>query len=308
MTINAKDITVTQISDITKANEENKEKAPVANLKLKFERPLPYIPQFECRNIVVVGCGGTGSHIIPHLIRLVSTIKNNYYQITFIDGDVVEEKNLIRQHFIQADVGKNKAEALAGRYSAAFGVPIGFRDKYMEHYGDFQKLIDNGNHTLIISCVDNIKTRAMIKDLINSWFSVTNWIDCGNEEMTGQVVFSARHPDFIYKHIVAGKYTMPNVFDLYPDLYTKLTTDKFSSQLSCAEMAVSSPQHGFVNLTAATLALNYIYAVLKMQPIHTNVIEFNINNKYAHKPLNLTTIEGWKGKVEAYKTFDVSKL
>ena len=38
----------------------------------------------------------------------------------------VEEKNLLRQNFITSDQGKYKAEVLAKRYSAAFGVDIKF--------------------------------------------------------------------------------------------------------------------------------------------------------------------------------------
>ena len=50
--------------------------------------------------IVVIGAGGTGGYVIPHLYRL-GYASHRYIRIIVCDGDVVEEKNLIRQNFIE---------------------------------------------------------------------------------------------------------------------------------------------------------------------------------------------------------------
>ena len=42
--------------------------------------------------------------------------------VIICDGDVVEEKNLVRQNFTPADQGENKARVLAERYSTVFGM------------------------------------------------------------------------------------------------------------------------------------------------------------------------------------------
>lgn len=47
--------------------------------------------------IVVIGAGGTGGYVIPHLYRL-GYASHRYVRIIVCDGDVVEEKNLIRQN------------------------------------------------------------------------------------------------------------------------------------------------------------------------------------------------------------------
>jgi PRTRC genetic system ThiF family protein len=286
-------------------------KAPKTSPPLKMERNIPFVAPQTPTNIIVVGCGGTGSHIIPHLVRLIaSKPTKSLIKITFVDGDVVESKNLIRQHFIESDIGKNKAEVLAARYSAAFGIPIAFKDKYIENHGEFSTLLESGaTSPIIISCVDNVKTRHMIKTAVDASIGSVLWIDCGNEDMAGQVVLSSHVLAWSVANIEkTRRFPMPDVFELYPDLYTKLANDKFASELSCAEMAVSSPQHGFVNLTAATLALNFIYSLFSNQPIYAHVVEFNIKNKYAHRPLNTSTMSSWVSKSVSWKSFHPSQI
>ena len=71
--------------------------------------------------IVLLGAGGTGGYLIPHLYRIAHSI-NKSIRIIVCDGDVVEEKNLIRQNFVRQDIGHNKAKVLAERYAGAFGI------------------------------------------------------------------------------------------------------------------------------------------------------------------------------------------
>lgn len=63
-------------------------------MKFSMTRPV---------KIVMLGTGGTGGHIAPQLYRLLYSLKR---PVRFIlcDGDVVEEKNLVRQNFTPADL------------------------------------------------------------------------------------------------------------------------------------------------------------------------------------------------------------
>ena len=65
---------------------------------------------------LIIGAGGTGGYVIPHLYR-ISFAAERSMRILVCDGDVVEEKNLIRQNFVEQDVGRNKAQVLAERLS-----------------------------------------------------------------------------------------------------------------------------------------------------------------------------------------------
>ena len=72
-----------------------------------------------CRpvKILLLGAGGTGGYVAPHLYRLMHTL-NRTVRINIVDGDLVEAKNLVRQNFCAADLGENKAKVLATRYTA----------------------------------------------------------------------------------------------------------------------------------------------------------------------------------------------
>ena len=84
-----------------------------------------WTPNFVPNKIIVFGCGGTGSRVVPLIAQFVKScawVLNP--ELVLIDFDSVEEKNLLRQNFISSDVGKNKAVVLASRYSKAFNIAI----------------------------------------------------------------------------------------------------------------------------------------------------------------------------------------
>ena len=64
--------------------------------------------------IVMLGAGGTGGHIAPHIYRLLYAL-DRPSRFIICDGDKVELKNLVRQNFSPADLGENKAKILAER-------------------------------------------------------------------------------------------------------------------------------------------------------------------------------------------------
>lgn len=49
--------------------------------------------------VIVIGAGGTGGYVIPHLYR-IGYASGRPMRVIVCDGDVVEEKNLIRQNFV----------------------------------------------------------------------------------------------------------------------------------------------------------------------------------------------------------------
>lgn len=71
-------------------------------------------------DIIVVGCGGTGSHYIKELGRLLYGMKaGDRVRLILVDGDSVEEKNLVRQAFLAQDIGRNKAQVMSEILSQA---------------------------------------------------------------------------------------------------------------------------------------------------------------------------------------------
>lgn len=262
-------------------------------------------------NIVVVGCGGNGGHLVPHLCRYIYVTnqarkEDDKIELFLVDGDVVEQKNLERQHFVAQDIAKNKASVLAERYASAFGIKINVITKYLESFEDFEffsssrKRIDRSD--LIIGCVDNVKSRQ----LINKWFLNSPhdngfhwrgkfWIDSGNEENSGQIIcayappsrgsFEAKKVDIHNNSIMSGEFSLPSVIEIYPELLKE--ESKFNSELSCAERAETAPQSMQTNVTAATLIMNYAQKVINGAPLKSHGIEFSINNVFSTK-LNIT--------------------
>jgi tRNA A37 threonylcarbamoyladenosine dehydratase len=91
----------------------------------------------------LIGCGGVGSAIVPSLCLLKSPA-----EITLIDGDRIESKNLDRQLFDHRQIGMNKAEALAARYGCRSIAEWFARGRLRHHRNDW-----------LICLVDNHRTR-----------------------------------------------------------------------------------------------------------------------------------------------------
>ena len=233
-------------------------------MKFSMTRPV---------KIVMLGAGGTGGHIAPHLYRLLYAL-DRPVRFIICDGDVVEEKNLVRQNFIPADLGENKAKALAERYASVFGMETEYVPMFVETEDWLKKLItpqtwrENYGRTIIkeqvilIGAVDNNKSRQLCHRVFYQMDDLI-YIDSGNGEHTGQVVCGIRSGGrTIYRPIGAA----------YPDVLKE--TDKFPTELSCAEASVSAPQIIVANVTAANTVVNMIYNILALGESRVRQVTF----------------------------------
>ena len=222
---------------------------------MKFSKTRPV-------KVVQLGAGGTGGHIAPHLYRLLYSLDRPVRYI-ICDGDVVEEKNLVRQNFTPADLGENKARVLAERYSTVFGMETEYIPDFIEDEDRLKKLLvpkrwyvstRNAKHItemiILLGAVDNNKSRQLCHRVFSQAKELI-YIDSGNGEYTGQVVCGVRR---------GGKTYFPPIGTVYPDVLEE--TDKFPTELSCAEASVSAPQSMAANITAATAVVDMIYNIL----------------------------------------------
>ena len=73
--------------------------------------------------IILIGAGGTGGYIAPHLYR-IAFASGCTARIIIADGDIVEEENLIRQNFVgrrwsvEREKRRNHSLVRAGRCGA----------------------------------------------------------------------------------------------------------------------------------------------------------------------------------------------
>ncbi len=156
--------------------------------------------------ITVIGCGGTGGYVVPNLLRLMREAYpgSNQMYITFVDGDVVSNENIVRQNFCLADLGRYKSMVLADRYAVAFGMPLTAITSYLTEQNR-HKIVSGED--LIIACVDNNETRRLLLAGSYSWIC-----DVGNELNYGQV--------FTHKLALptSTAYNYTDIRDIHPEI------------------------------------------------------------------------------------------
>ena len=235
-------------------------------MKFSLTRPV---------KIVMLGAGGTGGHIAPHLYRLLYAL-NRPVRFIICDGDVVEEKNLVRQNFIPADLGENKAKVLAERYSVVFGMETEYVPNFVENEELLKSLLEpkiflspyypyvetDREQVILIGAVDNNKSRQLCHSVFYQSHELI-YIDSGNGEHTGQVVCGIRS---------GGRTMYRPVGALYPDVLEE--TDKFPTELSCAEASLSAPQSIAANITAATAVVDIVYNILSLGESRVRMVTF----------------------------------
>lgn len=211
------------------------------------------LPSWRECDLVLAGCGGTGSWLAPALVRIATVLTGSpTINVTFVDPDTVEEKNVYRQNFCRAEVGMPKAQALALRYSAAWGNEIAYR------VGRIGDVIDSVSG-IIVGCVDKPAARREIAAELKkkSWRDVY-WLDCGNEKDNGQVLFGGGKPK--EKELPGYCSFLPLPSDQAPDIITDRKGDM--PEVSCAEMMVQESQGMAINQRMAAEAADYLVRLL----------------------------------------------
>lgn len=232
-------------------------------MKLSTSRPV---------KIVIIGAGGTGGYVIPHLYRIAYASERRC-RVIIADGDIVERKNLIRQNFAECDIGENKAEVMASRYSEVFGIETEYIPDFIESEEQLIEMLEVKNKymytkdsmpvAILIGAVDNNRSRVMCNNVFNKLDDII-YIDSGNEEFSGQVVCGIKSK---------GKVLSKPVARVYPDIL--VDTEKFPSELSCAERSVSAPQSIAANVFASTAVVSMLYYLLIEGELKTNRLAFS---------------------------------
>jgi hypothetical protein len=175
----------------------------------------------------IIGCGGVGSAIVPSFCLLKTPA-----DITLIDGDTIEERNLNRQRFDAGQVGKNKAEALAGKHGCRF-VPDWFSRGRLRHE----------RKDWLICLVDNHRARLEALEVC--------------DEIGCQAVFAANETHsseaYYYRRAWLGTPRDPRVY--YPEIKTDTSGDPRATAIGCTgEAQERNRQLVSANFMAAALA------------------------------------------------------
>lgn len=224
-------------------------------------------------HVLIAGAGGTGGYLYYYLTRLIAARRDGRVGLVVADGDTVEERNLVRQNFAPEDLGRNKAERLAERYGNVYGLNFPYVDRYLENAESVLQVMcqhweretwASGCVPVLVGCVDNNASRQVFHEVFKKSRNII-YIDCGNDEWSGQVVVGVKSGE---------KVVLPPVGELYPDILADRDS-VFSSRASCEEAAVERPQNIATNIMAATLAFGILNRLLTTGRISVHAVTFN---------------------------------
>ena len=147
----------------------------------------------------LIGAGGTGSKALTALMEMnhsLIELGHAGLQIRLWDDDVITQANLGRQRFAECEIGLYKSVALINRANRFSGT--NWKAETVKFEKDrLDKLPENAGASIYISCVDSVKARFGIADILNilnNGKAYSNrpryWLDFGNSQHTGQVLLS----------------------------------------------------------------------------------------------------------------------
>ena len=205
--------------------------------------------------VLVVGCGGTGSAFVAGLPYLHQSLAARGHpgglHVTVVDGDTISVTNCVRQPFARSEVGLNKAIVLVNRINLFWGlkweaVPVHLRQ------GTFISRSYSGDDLrahLVIGCVDTRAARAVIRDSVSKWSTVSYWLDLGNNADSGQFILG----EPLNERNRRAKLRLRSAPELFPEIVDpNLDNDR---EPSCSSAAALERQEPFVNSTLAQHAL-----------------------------------------------------
>lgn len=221
--------------------------------------------------IVVVGAGGIGTHLMPMLIR--SLMPSNPFCVRFIviDGDIYEKKNLARQQFTRLAIGRNKAEVQVEKIKRLMeGVPaindrvVAF-PQYLTPDNLPYALSESSKENLIIfSGVDNHPCRLLLSRFVDS-IKENNVLlfTGGNNEMDGTVHLQGQWEGHVFDKPIEER---------HPEILTDTTDDR--SKMSCQELhnLQGGEQTIAANAMAAAIMFGWFVSIM-YDPTKTTDIE-----------------------------------
>jgi len=238
-----------------------------------------YIPN----KIYIVGAGGIGSRLVPLVAQFCAKTVRSWLpnlEIYVVDPDIIEEKNLLRQNFIEPDVGQSKAFVLAQRYGGAMDFPIvPIQEKFSDY---FKRTRTDFSNSLVLMCLDSKAARVDTLRHIRATNSLSNSptiIDGGNENTYGQIHVctmtdvSSTELDSVMKTVPMDKGRLElNYLNFDRSFYLSKEESK-ASEMSCADL----DQTLAINAMVATAMMGLVQNIFFRQPISYKRINFDLN-------------------------------
>jgi molybdopterin/thiamine biosynthesis adenylyltransferase len=195
--------------------------------------------------ILLVGCGGIGSQLLPPLVRYLSNRPEPRPLLVLVDGDVFEPANRSRQACSHHDLGLNKAEALA-RIARDDGLATQAIPEFLDET-NVRSIVREGD--IVLLAVDNHRARALVDRHLGSLDDGT-LISGGNDETDGNVQLVRRRNGWS----VDGHLT-----EIHPEI--GMATQEEQRGDGCQAMAAERPQLLVTNLMVASAMLACLWQI-----------------------------------------------
>jgi PRTRC genetic system ThiF family protein len=270
--------------------------------KITTPKPAVHIVEQEWLNpynpIVVnlIGAGGTGSQMLTALARMnyaLTALNHPGLFVRLFDNDKVERSNLGRQLFATTELKKYKAVALIDRVNLFFGtnwkaIPA------LYNKSSFNQDVSLAQAGLTISCVDTVKARLEIADILktigrNNGHSRNKplyYMDFGNSRFTGQVVLSTigkiAQPKMKKYQTVES---LPMVTDEFKDLL--LASESTDNTPSCSLAEALAKQDLFINSSLANLGASLLWQLFREGMVFNRGFFLNLK-EFRTQPLKIT--------------------
>ena len=243
----------------------------------------------------LIGAGGTGSQVLTALARMnhaLSELNHAGLSVRLWDDDVISEANLGRQLFAESEMGLHKSVALINRANRFFGTNWKAETQKFQK-DDLGKLQNNMKSEIYISCVDSVKSRFEIAEILNelkmdkSYYrnQCKYWMDFGNSKFTGQVLLST-----------IGNIKQPNSKKYETMESLPFITEEFGELLKISELEDDTPscslaealekQDLFINSTLAQMGSSLLWSLFRNGLIENRGFFLNLKN-FQSQPIKL---------------------
>jgi len=231
--------------------------------------------------VTVIGAGGTGSKVMTALARINQALiglDKTPLDVTLYDDDIVTVHNIGRQMYSPMDVGCYKSDVIISRLNRFFGTT--WQSENVKYSGTKHK------SNIVISCVDNVKTRYEISENLKKYDSNLShnknyyWLDFGNGKDYGQVILGSK----TIKQPKSSKFKTVDKLKSFSDIYPN-EIDSDDDGPSCSLEESLKKQSLFINSTLVELGMNMLYELLTTYVIDYNAIYLNLKEVKVSKKL-----------------------
>lgn len=190
-------------------------------------------------SVNLIGAGGTDSKVLTALMEInesLMALGHAGLQVRLWDDDTITTANLGRQRFFESETGLYKSVALINRINRCIGTNWKAETQKFEK-DKFGRLPENTKAIITITCVDNVKARFGVAEILREISYRKNyrddpkyWLDFGNSQDTGQVLLST-----------IGEIKQPNSEKYQTVASLPFVTDEFGELLKQSEQEDSTP-------------------------------------------------------------------